>query len=212
MLTLSDALQGFVLPGIDTHVSMGSLISPQQLRQRLAQHPAFDSWAIYAHMPDDVVRLMRSALVPRGAGISFIGSRAGAMYAIASYQLARLQLRCLTSLHDPETRQWLRLCAAAGAATMALVVPQTSRLVVLRSRHGDFTPSYIDSLIGQCQDLGQQEYFADAASLVKHLAEATALPSVVRGVEVQQVRLVLAFEGASDTASKTPSSAASVAH
>lgn len=206
MLNFSDPMTGFVLPDTQVHVSLGWLMLPEDLYRQYrhaAQRLHPDTWVIYAHSPDGLAPLLHSELVPRGASLEIIASSAGAIYAVAVHQLAGLQLRSVLSLQDLDTQKWLRQCAVTGTATMALEAKQPYPLAVLRSDCSDITEDHVDSLIERCAMLGHQAYCADAAALVRHLADAAAMPSLVKGVEVQEVRLVLAFEGVSHDAAKT---------
>lgn len=206
MLTFSDPLTGFILPDTQVHVSLGWLLRPKEFRRQCrhtVQKPQFDSWAIYAQLPDSIVKLLESALVPRGTRVSILSSSAWAMYAVVVHQLAGLQLRCVLSVQDNDTQDWLKHCAVTGSVTMALEVPETSHLAILPSSCAELTEDYIDSLIARCGVLGQKGYCVDAAALVRHLSDAKAMPSLVEGIKVQEVPLVLAFEGVSTPASTT---------
>lgn len=87
MLTFSDPLTGFILLDTQVHVSLGWLLRPKEFRRQCrhtVQKPQFDSWAIYAQLPDSIVQLLESALMPRGTRVSILSSSAGAMYAVVA--------------------------------------------------------------------------------------------------------------------------------
>lgn len=198
MLNHLDPFVGFTLANAAAHVSIGTLLAPDAFRSeclRTKQRPTFDAWAIYARMPDDVVHLMESPLVPRGAGFTIMASRTGSLYPIAMQQMAGLQLRTMLCLQDDETQEWLRHCAERDTVTLALEVEETAELAVLRSHCGQITRTEANALIARCQRLPRDQYVSDAGALARHLVDPKAVPSAIDGIDVDSVRLILAFGG-----------------
>lgn len=202
MLNTFDPLAGFVMPDdAGTHVSAGVLLTPGDFRrecQRTKQKPEFDAWAVYSRMPDDVVRLMESPVVPRGAVLVAMVSRAGPVYPLLVHQAAALQVRTVLSLTDEPAQEWLRHSAERGLVTLALEVEETSHLAVMQSRCGAITPQEAEALIERHRPLPCGELIDDAEVLARRLADPQALPSVIDGIDVQSVRLVLAVGGPKD--------------
>ncbi len=193
MLTISDPHRGFKLEGIDAHLSMGLLLTPQEFHAetlRTRQRPLFDTWALAAHMPDAVVRMLESDLVPRGASHGLLTSERGVVYPVVTLQAAGLQVRILLSLADPATQQWFRSACSEGSVTVALEVPETNHLAVVSMPSEVKTKRQVDNIIRGCVQLGIGEALADAAHIVRQLGQRSALPSVVKGFQAQDVRLI----------------------
>lgn len=207
MLTNLDPMKGYALANSPAHVSMGVLLSPDAFRKeclRTMQKPTFDTWAIYAQLPDEVVRLMESPIVPRGAGLIMVASRAGCLYPIVVQQMAGLQMRTALCLQDDETQEWLRHCTERDTITMALEVDDTAHLAVLRSRCGQMTRSEAEAYIERCRHLPSDEFLTDASALARHLVDPKSVPTAIEGIEVGSVRLVLAFSGQQTTVAVEP--------
>jgi hypothetical protein len=184
-----------------THVSVGVLLTPGDLRrecQRTKQKPAFDAWAVYSRMPDDVVRLMESPVVPHGVTLVAMASRAGPVYLLLVHQAAAMQVRTVLSLQDDRTQDWLRHSAERGIVTLALEVEETAHLAVVQSGCGPVTPRQAEELIERHRPLPWDEFIDDAEALARRLAQPQVLPSVIDGIDVQSVRLVLTVGGPQD--------------
>lgn len=193
MLTLSDPHRGFKLEGIDAHLSMGLLLTPQEFHaeaMRTRQRPLFDTWAVAAHMPDVLVRMLESDLVPRGTSHGLVTSERGVVYPLVILQAAGLQVRILLSLADSGTQQWFRATCDEGSVTLALEVPETKHLAVVTMPSEVKDRQKVDNIIAGCTQLDSEDALADAARIVRQVGQKSALPSVVRGFPTQEVRLI----------------------
>lgn len=193
MLTISDPHRGFKLEGLDAHLSMGLLLTPQEFHaeaMRTRQRPLFDSWALAAHMPDAVVRMLESDLLPRGASYGLMTSERGVVYPVVNLQAAGLQVRILLCLADPATQQWFRATCDEGCVTVALEVPETEHLAVVTMPSEVKDTQKVDNIIARCAQLGGEDAIADAARVIRQVGRRSALPSVVQGFPIQEVRLI----------------------
>ena len=193
MLTISDPYRGFTLNGIDAHLSMGLVLTPPEFAaeaMRTKQQPHFDTWALWAHMPDSVVRLLESKLVPRGGGHGLIESEQGVVYPIVNLQAAGLQVRILLSLADVSTQRWFRAVCGEGALTVAFEVQETQQLAIVSVPCHKRSAQQVDNIIGRCTSLQADEAVVDAAHMVRALCNRSALPSLVSGLKTDEVRMI----------------------
>lgn len=192
-----DPLQGFTLDGTDTHLSLGWLLTPKEFSQdclTLVQRPLYDGWALAAQMPDALVRMMQSPLVPNGAGLALMVSQQGVRYPIVTLQSAGLQVRIVLSLADVATREWLRAVTAAGSITVALEVPETNQIAVVDMPCKVRSRKEVEEFIRGHVELDRQTLLADAAYMLRGLAHMDATPSIIPRFKTQEVRLVAAIE------------------
>jgi hypothetical protein len=94
---------------ITTHRSFGVVLDPVQFAAELAslkQRPKFQGRALYVKMPDEVVRIFESPLVPIQHSLAISGG-AALPVAVATFQAAGTQVVCLVPLATDEARGWL---------------------------------------------------------------------------------------------------------
>lgn len=208
-----DPLRGFSLQGTASHVSLGWLMSPDEFARdclTLKQRPMFDSWAVSTQMPDEIVRVMQSPLIPNAAGLSMMVSNEHIVYPVVTLQSAGLQVRIVLCLANPDTQNWLRAVTSAGAIKIALEIPEVDQVAVIGMPCEVRPDMNVDALIRTCATPDHQTYLRDARQLIRNLAELDGLPSLIPGFEPQHVRLVLVFETGPGQELRTPEAAARV--
>jgi hypothetical protein len=193
-----DPLRGFTPPGTNAHVNLGWLQTPEEFTEDcldLKQKPLFESWALRTHLPDQVVSLMQSSLVPNASAIGMLSSAEGILYPVVTLQSAGLQVRILLCLANPETQDWFRAVTAAGAICVSVEVPEVDQLAVITLPCDVASQFDVEAIIGQCATPPDRESFLrDAAVMMKRLIDLDGVPSIVSGFETQELRLVVAFE------------------
>lgn len=194
---LPDPLRGFALPGSNATVSLGWLESPDEFAAsclHLVQRPVYDSWAICAQLPDATVRVLQSRLVPNAGGIVMLESVAGVIYPVVLLQSGGVQLRLMLCLSNDRTTNWLRSVASQGRVNIAIEIPDVSQRAVIGLpcdlRDGQKVEELINSSAIPDWDAAVQ----DAAKSARTLTATDALPSILEGFSVQELKVVVALE------------------
>ena len=94
---------------ITTHRGFGVVLDPVQFAAELAslkRRPHYEGRALSVSLPDAVVRLFESPLVPKGQSIA-ISAGAALPVAVVTTQAGGAQLTCLVPLATVEARDWL---------------------------------------------------------------------------------------------------------
>ncbi len=196
MLTISDPVRGFTLEGIDAHMSIGTLLTPSEFQAeavRTKQRPMFDTWALFAHLPDRDVKLLESPLIPKGSSVDLATSGKNVTYPVVTLQAAGLQVRFVLCLADRSTQQWLRSVCARGLVTVALEVLETNQLAVVSVPCLVKTAQEVEDIIERCALLGGHEAEADKARTVRQLGQRRSMPSTVPGIQACDLRLICAL-------------------
>jgi hypothetical protein len=173
---------------------VGWLLSPSEFAAdclATLQKPDLRSWAIGLHMPDEVVRIMESELVPKGSIMGLFTSPQGALFPVVALQAGALQLRILLSLSDDRFQDWFRQVLTAGEVMLAMEVPETKQVAVLATTCTKYPRHEIEGYINHCADLDSSKYLLDAVGIAEFLAETDSMPSTIPGFEVQSVMLHL---------------------
>lgn len=193
MLNFSDPHRGFNLEGIDAHLSLGLLLSPEAFfaeAERTRQQPLVNTWAVAAQMPDSVVRMLSSDLVPRGSAHGLVRSARGVVYPVVSLQAAGLQVRILCCLADPATREWFRTTREEGCVKVAMELPDAEHIAVVSVPCPVMSKQEVEGIIDRCTRLESEEAIADASHIVGQLSQRSAMPSLVSGFQTNDVRLI----------------------
>jgi hypothetical protein len=194
---------------VGSQVSLGWLLSPKEFERECLgtrQKPAYRSWAIGLHMPDELVKFMESELVPKGTGMALFTSLHGMLYPVVVFQAGALQIRIMLSLADALTRDWFREVLSAGAVNVAMEVPETGQLAVATAEVDRRDPPEIEGYIGRCSDLNGELKTADELGLARKLTHVDSVRSMTPGFGVESVLLYLVT---SDCAKALGSSASS---
>lgn len=173
---------------------VGRLLSPEEFALECArthQRPKFQSWAVGFHLPDAVVRVMESALVPKGTNLALFSSSNGPVYPVAVFQAGALQLRVMLSLGDARAQEWLREAVTTGRMRLAIEIAETTQLAVMEMRCKVREQAEVEERIRQCVPLHGDKGFLDELLLAERLLEPAAIKSMVPGFEVQSVELVV---------------------
>jgi hypothetical protein len=203
-----DPLRGFTPPGTNTHVNLGWLQTPEEFTQDCLdtkQKPLFESWALCTQLPDEVVSVMQSALVPKASAIGMLSSAEGILYPVVTLQSAGLQVRILLCLANPDTQDWFRAVTTAGTINVSVEVPEVDQVAVISLPCEVSSEFDVEGIIDRCATPPDRECFLrDAAAMMKRLVEPEGLPSIVSGFETQELRLVVAFENGLAARATTP--------
>ena len=98
-----------MISDITTHRAFGAVLDPVQFAAELAslkQRPQYQGRALSVTLPDAVVRLFESPLVPKGQSMA-ISAGAALPVAVVTTQAGGAQLTCLVPLATGEARDWL---------------------------------------------------------------------------------------------------------
>uniref|UniRef100_E6PJY2 Putative Urocanate hydratase n=1 Tax=mine drainage metagenome TaxID=410659 RepID=E6PJY2_9ZZZZ len=92
------------------NVTLGDLLSPEELQQdfnTLKQRPTASGYALYATLPDAVVRHLESALLPHGAQLGIARTPGGIICAVLATQAGPVQVRFIVPLLTDKAKAWL---------------------------------------------------------------------------------------------------------
>lgn len=175
-------------------VSLGWLLSPDELAHECAQmrqRPKLKSWAIGMELPNAVVQLLESELVPVGTRLALFASSNGPVYPVAVYQAGATQIRAMLSLSEPRTQEWLREAVGAGRMRLGINIPETAQFVVADGKCDERTLEEVEDAIQRSIQLEREEGLWDKLHLANQLLKPGTVPSGIPGFEVQKVRLVI---------------------
>ncbi len=164
---------------VTTHRGFGIVLDPVQFAAELAslkQRPQYQGRALSVSLPDAVVRLFESPLVPKGQSIA-ISAGVALPVAVVTIQAGGAQLTCLVPLATGEARDWLiESIERQRRMFIAVNVAERRQLVLVQS----------DAPV---RDVGSRAWTALRDHLSRHVpggdpaAEALDMVDVLRLVE-----------------------------
>ena len=184
---------------IKTTRAAGIVLDPVQLAEELTtlkQKPRHDGHALLIELPDGVVKLLESPLIPHGITMGVARSPQGMPCAVIHVQAASMQLMCIVPLVDKVAQNWLiETVERQNGVTLVVSVTETQQLALLNSAR------LVDDINSeQWRDAKQQvmraryELEAEARGLdfYKLLLEVEAAPrSVIQGFVVETLHVVV---------------------
>lgn len=192
-----DPQRGFLLDGTAAHVNLGRLQTPDEFAGdclATVQRPHFGSWALSTQLPDEMVHILQSPLVPNNAELMVMASEQGILYPVVTLQSAGLQVRLLQSLASPATQDWFRAVTSDGTIRIALEIPEANQVAVVSMPCNLRPGADVENMIRRCAVVDREAFLRDAAQTARHLANLDGMPSLIQGFETQEVRLVLVLE------------------
>lgn len=193
-----DPIDGCHVPALDAHLSVGWLLNPARMAQQCQPNEAGElpqEWALCARLPDDLMTLLRSQLVPQGGGICLLTSPEGFHFGVAALQLGATQIRLLVNLDDLDARAWLRDGLGKGKLAVAFEGASRTYLHVVRMPCELCHWPQVEPKLADAAQWTPEQVMSCAAAAVKHLSASPALPTLVQGFVVENVRVVMAFDG-----------------
>ena len=119
-----------------THRGFGVVLDPIQFAAELAslkQRPQYQGRALYVKVPDEVVRIFESPLVPIQHSLAISGG-AALPVAVATFQAAGTQVVCLVPLATEEARDWLvESVEIQRRIYVAVSIDERKQLVVMQA-------------------------------------------------------------------------------
>jgi hypothetical protein len=204
--TNRDPLEGVILRNSGTHVSIGWLLPPKTFELECAethQQKPFDGWALAAKLPEPIVTIFESPLVPNSGSVCLVASSLGIHYPVVAIQSGSTQLRILLCLGNDQTKRWFEDVTAKGVATVALEVAGREQFAVTDLPCTLSAAARLEALRSVTHGLSKQDLVNDASRVATAMADRDYLPSLVDGFDTEHVRLVLAL----DTLTEDPSTA-----
>jgi len=182
-----------------TYRSAGIVLDPIQFAEELTtlkKRPTSQGHALLCELPDAVVQLLESPLVPHGVGMGIAATQNGMPCAVIHVQAASTQAMCIVPLVDKVSRDWfIEAVESRNGVTLAVSVTETRQLALLNSAR------LVDDINGpQWRDAKQKvmraryelEAEARGLDLYKLLLELEAAPrSAIDGFEVETLHLVV---------------------
>ena len=182
-----------------THRSAGIVLDPIQFADELTtlkKKPSFEGHALLCQLPDAVVQLLESPLVPHGVGLGIAATQNGMPCTVIHVQAASTQAMYIVPLVDKVSRDWfIEAVESRNGVTLAVSVTETQQLALLNSAR------LVDDINSeQWRDAKQQvmraryELEAEARDLdfYKLLLEVEAAPrSVIDGFAVDTLHVVV---------------------
>ena len=175
---------------ITTHRGFGVVLDPVQFAAELAslkRRPHYEGRALSVSLPDAVVRLFESPLVPKGQSMA-ISAGAALPVAVVTTQAGGAQLTCLVPLATVEARDWLiESIERQRHMFIAVNVAERRQLVLVQS----------DAPV---RDVSSRAWTALRDHLSRHVpggdtaAEARDMVDVLRRVEASMESYVRGFE------------------
>jgi hypothetical protein len=182
-----------------THRSAGIVLDPIQFAEELTtlkKKPTSQGHALLCELPDAVVQLLESPLVPHGVGMGIAATQQGMPCAVSHVQAASTQAMCVVPLVDDVARDWLiEAVESRNGMTLAVSVTETQQLALLSS-----IQLVNDPKGRQWRDAKQRvmrarydlEQEARGLDLYKLLLNLEAAPrSVIEGFAVETLHLVV---------------------
>ncbi|SBP86383.1 hypothetical protein [Thiomonas delicata] len=118
------------------NVTFGTLLSRQELQQEfntLKQLPTATSHALYATLPDAIVRHLESALLPQAAALGIARSPGGIICAVLTTQAGSTQVRFIVPLLTDKAKTWLTEAAEEKHQMQcALDIVETHQLALVQ--------------------------------------------------------------------------------
>ena len=184
---------------IKTHRSAGIVLDPIQFAEELTtlkKRPTSQGHALLCQLPDAVVQLLESPLVPHGVGMGIAATQNGMPCAVIHVQAASTQAMYIVPLVDKVSRDWfIEAVESRHGVTLAVSVTETQQLALLNSAR------LVDDINSeQWRDAKQQvmraryELEAEARGLdfYKLLLEVEAAPrSVIQGFVIETLHVVV---------------------
>lgn len=182
-----------------THRSAGIVLDPIQLAEALTtlrQRPTHNGHALLIELPDAVVQLLESPLVPRGIAMGVAMSPRGLPCAVIHVQAASMQLMCIVPLLDQVARQWfVEAVEIQNGVTLAVSVPETQQLALLHSARlvddidGPEWRAAMEQFMQLSYDLESEERGLDILELLLNLEAAPR--SVIGSFTVETLYVVV---------------------
>jgi hypothetical protein len=175
---------------------LGVVLDPIQFAAELAslkQRPKYQGRALYVRLPDAVVRLFESPLVPIQRSLTVLGGQSLPV-AVLTLQAAGTQVLCLVPLASDEARDWLVQSVEEECIYVAVTVEESQQLVLMQAQRPvpDLrNPTWlaVKERLSASRSRNPAEGAADFLDVLRYVDEA--LQSEVEGFQVQDRWIVV---------------------
>lgn len=123
-------------PNVIANVTLGKLLSPEQLKSELntlKQRPSASGYALYTTLPDAVVRYIESPLLAHATQLGVARTRAGIICVILTVQTGSVQARFIVPMLTDKAIAWLLEAAEEKHEMQCLVnIVETHQVAQVR--------------------------------------------------------------------------------
>lgn len=177
---------------VTTHRGFGVVLDPVQFAAELAslkQRPQYQGRALYVKMPDEVVRIFESPLVPIQHSLAISGG-AALPVAVATFQAAGTQVVCLVPLATDEARDWLvESVEKQRRIFVAVSIDERKQMVVIQAEppvrdKRDPTWGALKKHLGEWRSVDRVTEALDVLEVLRYIDNVPE--SAVAGIAVQE--------------------------